>query len=103
MKRKKYSRREFIKKNSITGLGAAFTLGVAPSLVAKSLSLDHLFSENRQDRLYFDAFTRIGPRRHKHPQARWSLDHLLDEMNHCSISGALVSYTLSVNYDPMYS
>ncbi|MEX2573188.1 MAG: amidohydrolase family protein [Balneolaceae bacterium] len=101
--KKEYSRREFIKKNTITGLGAACTMGLAPSLIAGSLSPERSHSARRNDTLYFDAFTRIGPRSHKHPEARWSLEHLLEEMDHCSISGALVSYTLSVMYDPMHS
>jgi len=51
------------------------------------------------DLLYFDAFTEIGPRRHKHPAQLWKLEDLLAEMDHCSISGALVSSTQSYNYD----
>ncbi len=51
--------------------------------------------------LYFDAFTQIGPRREKHPAEAWRLDELLAEMDHCSISGALVSATQSVNCDVM--
>lgn len=55
------------------------------------------------DLFFFDAFTRIGPRRHKHPAEAWRLSELLEEMSHCSISGGLVSSTLSVSYEPMYS
>lgn len=51
--------------------------------------------------IYFDAFTRIGQRRNKHPAHPWSLEHLLGEMHHCSISGALVASTACVNYDAM--
>lgn len=113
MEGKKFTRREFIRTNSMTGLGAAFSLGLVPSLFAKGLTIDTLFQEVKRDRedqphpadnrLYFDGFARIGPRRYKHPEARWSLQHLIEEMDHCSISGALVAYTLSVTYDPMYS
>lgn len=55
------------------------------------------------DLLFFDAFTRIGPRRHKHAAEAWRLSQLLEEMSHCSISGALVGSTLSASYEPMYS
>ena len=54
------------------------------------------------DLLFFDAFTRIGPRLDKHPAEAWRLSELLAEMSHCSVSGALVSSTQSVNYDAMY-
>ncbi|MHC4915463.1 MAG: amidohydrolase family protein [Planctomycetota bacterium] len=54
------------------------------------------------DLLYFDAFARIGPRREKHLAEAWRLEELLGEMQHCSISGALVSSTRSVHYDPNY-
>ncbi len=36
--KKRYSRREFIKKNSITGLGSVLALGIAPSLFAGTKS-----------------------------------------------------------------
>lgn len=52
--------------------------------------------------LYFDAFTQIGQRPRKHPAQPWSLDHLLDEMRHCSISGALVAATGCVRYDAVF-
>lgn len=55
------------------------------------------------DTLFFDAWTQIGPRAHKHHAERWSLTHLVDEMEHCSVSGALVSSTQSINYDPLFS
>lgn len=55
------------------------------------------------DLLFFDAFTRVGPRRHKHPAEAWRLDELLEEMGHCSISGALVGSTLGASYEPMHS
>ncbi|WP_019943058.1 amidohydrolase family protein [Dyadobacter beijingensis] len=53
--------------------------------------------------LFFDGFTRIGPRKYKHPAEQWKLEHLLKDMDQCSISAALVAYTQSVNYDLMYS
>ena len=39
MFRKKYSRREFVKKNSLAGIGAAFTMSMAPQLLANSPSV----------------------------------------------------------------
>ncbi len=56
-------------------------------------------SNESADTLYFDAFTEIGPRRRKHPAQPWRLEDLLEEMDHCSISGALVCSTQSVLYD----
>lgn len=50
---------------------------------------------------YFDSFVRIGPRTDKHPSDPWRLTDVLAEMEHCSISGALVASTQSVLYDPM--
>ncbi len=55
------------------------------------------------DLFYFDAFTEIGPRARKHPAHPWKLAELLSEMDHCSISGALVASTLSVSYELMHS
>lgn len=54
------------------------------------------------DLFFFDAFTQIGPRQQKHPAHPWRLQHLLEEMDHCSISGALVSSTQSIAYDPHF-
>ena len=51
--------------------------------------------------VFFDAFTEIGPRENKPVQLPWKLSELLAEMEHCSISGALVSHTQSVRYDAM--
>ncbi|MBI4026504.1 MAG: amidohydrolase family protein [Verrucomicrobia bacterium] len=55
------------------------------------------------DLLFFDAFTRIGPRPKKHPSHPWKLSDVLAEMDHCSISGALAASTLSVQYEMMHS
>ncbi len=52
--------------------------------------------------LYFDAFTRFGPRPKDHGKHPWSLDHLLAELAHCSISGALVTSTSQTLFDAMY-
>lgn len=51
--------------------------------------------------VFFDSYTEIGPRNAKHPAERWSLDHLLEDMELCSISAALVAHTQSVMYDAM--
>ena len=86
------SRRQFLKKSTLAGLGLALASHHMPQIDDQSSEL-----------LYFDGFTRIGPYKYKHPAERWKLEDLLEEMNHCSISAALVAYTLSVNYDAMHS
>lgn len=53
--------------------------------------------------LFFDAHTSIGPRERHHPAQPWSLEQLVAEMDHCSISGALVADTTTVSYDPMFA
>jgi hypothetical protein len=53
--------------------------------------------------LFFDAFTRIGPRVRKHPAHPWKLVELVAELDHCSIAGALVASTMSVQYDPLHA
>ncbi|MFW6060261.1 MAG: hypothetical protein ACODAQ_08765, partial [Phycisphaeraceae bacterium] len=50
---------------------------------------------------YFDAYTCIGQRQKVHPAAPYTLEHLLAEMDHCSIDGALVTSTACLRYDPM--
>jgi len=49
---------------------------------------------------YWDAFTYPGPRERKHPAQPWSLDHLREQMDQCSIAAAMVLSTQSVLYDP---
>lgn len=98
---KDYSRREFIRQNSLAGLGLALTAAL-PGLIT-SANAATLLSEQNEPSMFFDGFTQIGPKKYKHPAEQWSLKHLLNEMDHCSISGALVSYTQSVVYDPMFS
>src|SRR5690606_26938372 len=92
-----YSRRNFIKSNSLALLGAT----MLPSLSADLFG--GFTGSARKDTLFFDAFTLIGPRRYKHPAEQWQLEELIKELDHCSISGALVASTLSVSYDAMYS
>lgn len=59
--------------------------------------------KTRADTFYFDAFTCIGPRVGKHPAEAWKLSGLLAEMDHCSVSAALVASTMSVQYDALFS
>lgn len=94
------SRREFIKKNSITLLGTTVLSGTSGSLLASTA--DFLAPQSK-DQMFFDAFSRIGPRRYKHPGEKWKLEDLIKELDHCSVSGALVASTLSLSYDAMYS
>jgi predicted TIM-barrel fold metal-dependent hydrolase len=51
--------------------------------------------------IYFDAFTVIGPRAYANSKSPWSLDHLLDELDLCSISGAMVFGSMQTQYDTM--
>ena len=51
--------------------------------------------------LFFDAYTCFGPRVNAHGQHPWTLQHLIDELNHCSISAALVASTAQFTYDVM--
>lgn len=95
------SRRNFIKQNAILTMGAS--LMGASSLMASTKSApaaQEFFSAGSQ---YFDGFTQIGPRRYKHPAEKWKLEELIADMDYCSIAGAMVSSTLSVYYDAMYS
>jgi predicted TIM-barrel fold metal-dependent hydrolase len=87
----RYSRREFIQSAGLASLAMALPRGLSAGMSIAG------------DPVYFDAFTQIGPRRYKHPAERWRLSELLEEMQHCSISGALVSSTMSVHYDPHLS
>lgn len=94
-----YNRREFIKQNSILAAGASL---FGSSSLLKQGGLPFIDGDRDGDtHRYFDAFTLIGPRRYKHLAERWQLSELLEEMDHCTISGAMVASTLSVYYDPM--
>lgn len=94
------SRREFIKKNSITLLGTTVLSTTSGSLLASTADF---LAPQTKDLMFFDAFARIGPRRYKHPGEKWQLQDLIKELDHCSVSGALVASTLSLSYDAMYS
>lgn len=101
-----FTRRDFLKKNAMIGL----TAGIGPELVgshelqnAQSGFDDNIQATGETTTLFFDGFTRIGPRKYKHPAEKWKLTDLLEEMDHCSVSAALIAYSQSVNYDLMYS
>jgi len=49
----------------------------------------------------FDAFCRFGPRPNAHGREPWTLQHLIEELDHCSISAAMVASTLQLGYDAM--
>jgi len=55
------------------------------------------------ERRYFDALARIGARGAKHYALPWRLDQLIAEMEHCSISAALVWSSQSSRYDAMHA
>ena len=48
--------------------------------------------------VYFDAWTQIGPFPNKHPRHPWRLEDLLKEMHYCSISAALVSWSMTIQW-----
>lgn len=52
--------------------------------------------------IYFDAYTRFGPVQRLHGKHPWSFQHMLDELNHCSISAAMVASTAQLYYDSMF-
>jgi len=54
------------------------------------------------DLLYFDCHATVGPRTMKPVRARWSTEHLLEDMDLAEISGALVVHGLARSYDPAY-
>lgn len=90
----RYTRRRFIQDFSTVGIGLP---GIG-SWLERSIS-----TEDETPLLYFDAFTEIGPRQVTHSLEQTSLSELLEELNFCSISGALVASTLSVSYDAHFS
>jgi predicted TIM-barrel fold metal-dependent hydrolase len=95
------SRRTFLRRNALAGAGALLALNSPLFFPGSSYGRE----ANRRNRslLYFDALTEVGPRREKHPQVRWSLEHICEELDYCSISGGLVTYTQSLMYDTMHA
>ncbi len=94
-----FSRREFLKFNTLAGLGVALNQLMPNSVFGKNYDT----SIGHEPAFYFDAVTTIGPHKYKHPAEQWKLDDLIKELEFCSVSGALVSNTLSVTYDAMFS
>ena len=84
------SRRQFLGASTAALLAAR----LAPLAAAEAAA--------PPDIRFFDALTEFGPRPAKPARQRWRLDDRRGEMRHCSISGALVSYTQSTEYDPLW-
>lgn len=53
------------------------------------------------ERVYFDCNAVYGPHPRKHREARWTRDHLLEDLDLAGIAGALVAHTQCFEYDPM--
>ena len=51
--------------------------------------------------VYFDCNASFGRYPQKHLEARWSREHLLEDMELAGIAGALVYHKQAVHYDPM--
>ena len=51
---------------------------------------------------YFDAHAQYGARPLKPFQERWSLDHLLEDLELAGIAGALVRHSQALQYEPMH-
>ncbi len=52
--------------------------------------------------LYFDCYATLGQRPMKPRRARWSTEHLLEDMDLAEISGALAVHGVAVHYDVIY-
>lgn len=92
-----FTRRTFIKLNSLTALG----LAAGGSVLASTKHRD-ILNDAHEPAVFFDAYTRFGPIKYKHPAEPWKLTDLVKEHQHCSISGGLVAYTQSIYYDSMF-
>ncbi len=53
------------------------------------------------ERVYFDCNAIYGPHPGKHREARWTLSHLLADLDLAGIAGALLTHTQCFQYDPM--
>ena len=51
---------------------------------------------------YFDCHAVIGPRPMKHPRTRWTVDHLIEDLDLAEIDGALVVHASAIHYDARY-
>lgn len=49
---------------------------------------------------YFDAFTHFGAKPHQHAAQRWTLTHLLEDLDRSGVAGAMVMHTAQVLGDP---
>lgn len=52
--------------------------------------------------MLFDCWAAYGPHPSKDPEQRWTLGHLLEDMDLYGIRGALVRHEQSLHYDPMF-
>ena len=53
------------------------------------------------ERLFFDCNAAYGPKPKKYLEERWTLEHLLADLDLAGVAGALVSHRLARHYDPM--
>jgi len=53
------------------------------------------------ERLYFDCNASFGPRLAKYKEERWTLEHLVEDLDLAGIAGALVLHAQTMHYDPM--
>ncbi len=53
------------------------------------------------ERIYFDCNATFGPKPHKPLEARWTLEHLRQDLDLCGIAGALVQHAQCLHGDPM--
>lgn len=51
---------------------------------------------------FFDVNAAYGARPGKHPLERWSLSHLLEDLEFAGIAAAVVRHTQSIHYDPLH-
>ena len=54
------------------------------------------------DLMYFDCHALVGQRQRKHPLARWTTEHLLEDMDLAEVSGAAVVHGVARTYDARY-
>lgn len=57
--------------------------------------------QHKDQRLYFDCNATFGPRPKKALEARWSLEHLMEDLDLAGIAGAMVHHQQAIHYDPM--
>lgn len=53
------------------------------------------------ERIYFDGNATYGPHPNKPLEARWTLEHLLEDLDLAGIAGALVYHQQAIFYDPL--